>query len=65
MLSTQKKDQGSRMRRASFPEKVNRFKALVIGGGGLFVARHAPLYVKSFAEALTLPVVVLGVGASR
>eukprot|EP00752_Nemacystus_decipiens_P016187 g14474.t2 len=46
-------------------EEVNRFKALVIGGGGLFVARHAPLYVDSFAEGLTLPIVILGVGANR
>ncbi|CAM9695268.1 unnamed protein product, partial [Scytosiphon promiscuus] len=45
--------------------KVNRFKALVIGGGGIFASRHAPLHVSAFAQALTLPIIVLGVGASR
>lgn len=45
-----------------FP-KVNRFKAIIIGGGGIFVAKHAPLYVDAFAKALTVPIVILGVGA--
>lgn len=45
--------------------RFNRFKALAIGGGGLFVTRHAPRYVGSFAEGLTLPIVILGVGANR
>ncbi|CAN0182794.1 unnamed protein product [Ectocarpus sp. 6 AP-2014] len=44
--------------------KVNRFKALVIGGGGIFAATHQPLQNDQFAEALTLPIVVMGVGAS-
>lgn len=45
-------------------EKVNRFKALVIGGGGIFGAIHYPLHFKEFSEGLKLPIVVLGVGAS-
>ncbi|CBJ28751.1 conserved unknown protein [Ectocarpus siliculosus] len=44
--------------------KVNRFKALVIGGGGIFAAIHQPLPNDQFVEALTLPIVVMGVGAS-
>lgn len=43
--------------------KVNRFKALIIGGGGVFAARHDPLHVEKFAEGLTLPIVIMGVGA--
>lgn len=68
MLGNEKQERHSPMRDPLLPvlrEKVNRFKALVIGGGGLFVAKHAPLYVDSFAEGLTLPIVVLGVGANR
>ncbi|CAM9193464.1 unnamed protein product [Ectocarpus sp. 13 AM-2016] len=45
-------------------EKVNVFKALIIGGGGIFAAKHAPLDVDAFAEGLTLPIVIMGVGAS-
>ncbi|CAB1098846.1 unnamed protein product [Ectocarpus sp. CCAP 1310/34] len=46
-------------------EKVNVFKALIIGGGGIFAAKHAPLDVDAFADRLTLPIVIMGVGASR
>ncbi|CAM9462535.1 unnamed protein product, partial [Hapterophycus canaliculatus] len=46
-------------------EKVNRFKALIIGGGGIFASRHTPLHVSAFARGLTLPIIVLGAGASR
>eukprot|EP00904_Undaria_pinnatifida_P001181 jgi/Undpi1/11063/HiC_scaffold_30.g13361.m1 len=45
-------------------DQVNRFKALIIGGGGVFAARHDPLHVEKFAEGLTLPIVIMGVGAS-
>eukprot|EP00752_Nemacystus_decipiens_P010080 g8982.t1 len=44
--------------------KVNNFKAFVIGGGGIFSDKHPPLYFDSFVEELTLPIVVMGVGAS-
>lgn len=43
--------------------KVNRFKALIIGGGGIFSAMHVPLFVDMFAEAVTVPIVIMGVGA--
>lgn len=43
--------------------KVNRFKALVIGGGGIFSTNHAPLFYDRFVEGLTLPIVIMGVGA--
>lgn len=44
--------------------KVNRFKALIIGGGKISGAnlKHAPLDTDSFFEHLTLPVTILGVG---
>ena len=42
---------------------MNRFKAFVIGGGGIFAAQHAPLFRDIFAEAVTVPIVVMGVGA--
>ncbi|CAM9460321.1 unnamed protein product [Ectocarpus sp. 8 AP-2014] len=45
-------------------EKVNVFKALIIGGGGIFASKHAPLDVDAFAESLTLPIVIMGVGAN-
>ncbi|CAM9285887.1 unnamed protein product [Ectocarpus fasciculatus] len=45
-------------------EKVNVFKALIIGGGGIFAAKHAPLDVDAFVEGLTLPIVIMGVGAN-
>ncbi|CAM9316275.1 unnamed protein product [Ectocarpus fasciculatus] len=44
--------------------QVNQFKALIIGGGGIFAAIHQPLDNDKFAGALTLPIVVMGVGAS-
>lgn len=49
--------------RPLLPKQVNRFKAFVIGGGGIFADMHSPLFVDRFVENLTLPVVVLGVGA--
>jgi len=50
---------------SSFVGKVNQFKALIIGGGGIFASKHPPLDAESFAEGLTLPIIVLGVGANR
>lgn len=44
-------------------EQVNKFKAFVIGGGGIFSDKHAPLYFDMFAGELTVPIVVMGVGA--
>eukprot|EP00903_Cladosiphon_okamuranus_P011259 g10617.t1 len=44
--------------------KVNRFKAFVIGGGGIFADKHAPLFQYMFVEALTVPIVIMGVGAN-
>ncbi|CAN0062451.1 unnamed protein product [Scytosiphon promiscuus] len=45
-------------------DQVNRFKALIIGGGGIFGAIHYPLHLNEFSEGLKLPIIVLGVGAS-
>lgn len=42
---------------------MNKFKAMIIGGGGIFVAQHLPLHIAKFAEALTIPVAIVGVGA--
>ena len=53
----------TRSRLVSAQVKVNRFKALVIGGGGIFAAEHAPLFQDAFAEAVNVPIVVVGVGA--
>lgn len=47
------------------PAKVNRFKAIIIGGGGIFAAKHSPLWVDDFAKDLTLPIIIMGVGASK
>lgn len=44
-------------------KQVNKFKALVIGGGGIFSAKHAPLFKAEFAEPITVPIIVMGVGA--
>ena len=51
--------------RLSFKSRnqVNKFKALIIGGGGIFVSQHSPLYVDEFAEGLKLPIIMMGVGA--
>eukprot|EP00903_Cladosiphon_okamuranus_P011247 g10611.t1 len=44
---------------------VNKFKAFIIGGGGIFADKHhAPLFMDEFAEALTVPIIVMGVGAN-
>ncbi|CAM9695197.1 unnamed protein product [Scytosiphon promiscuus] len=52
---------------ADYAKEVNRFKALFIGGGKLSGAKlkHAPLDTDGFFDHLTLPVVILGVGASH
>ncbi len=46
------------------PDFVNSFDALVIGGGGLLASRHKPLTRPGWAESITIPVAILGVGAS-
>lgn len=43
--------------------KVNQFKALIIGGGGTFSTHNALLNANSFTKGLTLPIVIMGVGA--
>eukprot|EP00752_Nemacystus_decipiens_P016189 g14476.t1 len=45
--------------------QVNQFKALVFGGGGTFAASNLLLNANTFTEGLTLPIVVMGVGASN
>ncbi|CAM9929519.1 unnamed protein product [Pylaiella littoralis] len=47
-------------------EQVSRFKALIIGGGGIFESRHSPLTCDLFVDSLRhdLPVAIFGVGAS-
>lgn len=46
-------------------EKVNRFKALVIGGGGFFRTKYTQVLfgIETFSERLTLPVIVIGAAA--
>ncbi|CAM9181555.1 unnamed protein product, partial [Hapterophycus canaliculatus] len=47
--------------------KVSRFKAFIIGGGGIFESRHWPLDCEDFVNGLgdILPVAIFGVGASE
>eukprot|EP00903_Cladosiphon_okamuranus_P008896 g8515.t1 len=45
--------------------QVNQFKALIIGGGGTFSSHSLLLNVNMFTEGLTLPIVIMGVGASH
>jgi glycosyltransferase involved in cell wall biosynthesis len=49
---------------ATNPEGMNAFDALVIGGGGLLAATHAPLDNPAWAARLTLPVLILANGAT-
>lgn len=49
---------------ATNPEGMNAFDALVIGGGGLLAAMHAPLDNPAWAARLTLPVLILANGAT-
>ncbi|MBE0405178.1 polysaccharide pyruvyl transferase family protein [Halomonas citrativorans] len=44
---------------------MSQFKALFIGGGGLLSHPHPPLNDFSWVSGLEVPVVVLGVGASK
>eukprot|EP00903_Cladosiphon_okamuranus_P011257 g10615.t3 len=50
---------------ADIASKVNWFKAFVIGGGGIFSAKHPPLFKEEFVEAVTVPIAVMGVGANH
>lgn len=45
--------------------QVSRFRAFIIGGGGIFESRHWPLYCEDFVDGLRhdLPVAIFGVGA--
>lgn len=44
---------------------MSRFKAFIIGGGGIFEAKHWPLDCQDFVDGLgnDLPVAIFGVGA--
>ncbi|CAM9922247.1 unnamed protein product [Ectocarpus sp. 4 AP-2014] len=50
---------------ADHAQEVNRFKAIIIGGGGIFAAKHSPLWVDDFAKDLNVPIIIMGVGASN
>src|SRR5690606_31535214 len=43
---------------------VNRFDALVIGGGGLLSGRHRPLDSVKWLHRVKIPIYLIGVGAS-
>eukprot|EP00752_Nemacystus_decipiens_P010078 g8980.t2 len=45
--------------------KVNRFKAFVIGGGGLYDEEQLPYFQERFAKDVTAPIVVMGVDANH
>lgn len=47
------------------PKIVNSFDYLVVGGGGLLAHPHNPLNEPAWAEKITVPIVLLGVGATR
>ncbi|RIA46301.1 polysaccharide pyruvyl transferase WcaK-like protein [Hephaestia caeni] len=44
---------------------VNQFDAIIVGGGGLLSHPHAPLFDESWQSMVAVPVVILGVGASK
>lgn len=43
---------------------VNRFRALIIGGGGLLASKHRPLFNTKWVAQLDLPIILAGLGAS-
>lgn len=43
---------------------VNSFDALFIGGGGLLASKHRPMDNSNWVEAINIPIVIFGVGAS-
>eukprot|EP00903_Cladosiphon_okamuranus_P008894 g8514.t1 len=49
-----------------YAEEVNRFKALVIGGGGFFKTKYTQAHpdIEIISERLTLPIIVMGAAAS-
>ncbi|CBJ48453.1 hypothetical protein Esi_0002_0275 [Ectocarpus siliculosus] len=52
---------------ADYLDELNKFKALVVGDGGIFNAklRHAPAEVNTLLERLTLPIVMMSASSSK
>lgn len=46
------------------PNFINSFDVLLVGGGGLLSAPHAPLHQEAWVDALKLPVVAVALGAA-
>lgn len=44
---------------------INKFKALIIGGGGLLSHPHDPLLDREWVESIEIPIYIFGVGATR
>ncbi|QZN99721.1 polysaccharide pyruvyl transferase family protein [Chenggangzhangella methanolivorans] len=55
----------SRLRRSGDPEVVNRYSALVIGGGGLLASVHRPMDSQSWVESVKIPIILLSLGVSE
>lgn len=47
------------------PEVVNRFDALIVGGGGLLASVHKPLANPDWVERIKCPIMLFALGASR
>jgi polysaccharide pyruvyl transferase WcaK-like protein len=45
-------------------EILNKFSALIIGGGGLFASAHRPLNSQTWADMVDIPMYILATGAS-
>ena len=43
---------------------LNRFSAIIIGGGGLFAHPHLPLDDDGWVDGITVPILIIGIGAS-
>ncbi|MFC3694290.1 polysaccharide pyruvyl transferase family protein [Chenggangzhangella methanolivorans] len=46
-------------------DQINRFDALVIGGGGLLASVHRPLQSADWVAKIRVPIILLGLGASQ
>lgn len=46
------------------PQLINQARALIIGGGGLLASRHKPLDSRSWLRRISVPIFLLGIGAS-
>jgi polysaccharide pyruvyl transferase WcaK-like protein len=46
-------------------KRVNRFSALVVGGGGLLASKHRPLEDAAWVGRISVPIILCGVGASQ